>query len=214
MDRYPATAEPLQRLRRVLAGTNETARPVARMELPLHLDRFITPEAISRLRPAAVLVPIMDLPGGTSILLTRRAETLRHHKGQISFPGGGRDRDDADLAAAALREAQEEVGLDPATVTVIGYLDDYPVLTGFRITPVVGMVRQSFTPVIDPNEVAETFELPLEVLLADDAFERKTMLRGGVTLPFMELNHAGYRIWGATAGILWNLRQKLLGSDG
>src|SRR5579859_2934595 len=165
----------LDRLRQVLAGTSDANRPVAHMELPLKLDRFVTPEAIARLRAAAVLVPVIDHAAGPTILLTRRAETLRQHKGQISFPGGGRDDSDPNLAAAALREAHEEVGLDPALVKVIGFLDDYPVLSGYRITPVVGVVREAFTPVIDPGEVAETFELPLDVLLAAHAFERKVL---------------------------------------
>jgi 8-oxo-dGTP pyrophosphatase MutT (NUDIX family) len=212
MEGMAATA-PLQRLRQVLRGSGESPRPVARLDLPLKLDRFVTPEAIAGMRAAAVLVPVIDHAGGATILLTRRAETLRHHKGQISFPGGRRDEGDADLAAAALRESQEEVGLDPATVSIIGYLDDYPTLTGYRITPVVGVVNQAFTPVIDPGEVAETFELPLALLLAERAFERKILSREGFNVPFMELNHAGHRIWGATAGILWNLRQKLLGQD-
>ncbi len=206
------SAPSLQRLRQVLLGSSEATRPVAHMELPLKLDYFITPEAVARLRASAVLVPVIDHAAGATILLTRRADTLRHHKGQISFPGGGRDEGDADLAATALREAHEEVGLDPALVQVIGYLDDYPVLSGYRITPVVGVVRQAFTPVIDPGEVAETFELPLTVLLAEHSFERKMLSREGFNVPFFELNHAGFRIWGATAGILWNLRQKLLGT--
>lgn len=208
-----AAAAPLQRLRQVLAGSAETPRPVARLDLPFKLDRFITPQAVAGLRPAAVLVPVLDHAHGAAILLTRRAETLRQHKGQISFPGGRRDDSDVSLAAAALREAQEEVGLDPATVSILGFLDDYPTLTGYRITPVVGLVRQAFTPVIDPGEVAETFELPLAVLLAEKSFERKMLSREGFNVPFMELNHAGHRIWGATAGMLWNLRQKILGRD-
>jgi len=205
-----ARASTLETLHRVLLGSSEATRPVARMELPLKLDYFITPAAMARLRPSAVLVPVIDHAAGATILLTRRAETLRHHKGQISFPGGGRDADDASLTATALREAQEEVGLDPGLVRVIGYLDDYPVLSGYRITPVVGVVREAFTPLIDPGEVAETFELPLDLLLGERAFERKMLSREGFNVPFFELNHAGHRIWGATAGILWNLRQKLL----
>jgi 8-oxo-dGTP pyrophosphatase MutT (NUDIX family) len=200
----------LARLDQVLRGSSEKIRPVARMELPFRLDSFFTPAALAGLRAAAVLVPVIDHPAGATILLTRRAETLRHHQGQISFPGGGRDAGDASYAATALREAQEEVGLDPARVQVIGYLDDYPVLSGFRITPVVGVVREAFTPVIDADEVAETFELPLAVLLAERTFERKFLSREGFNVPFFELNYAGHRIWGATAGILWNLRQKLL----
>jgi 8-oxo-dGTP pyrophosphatase MutT (NUDIX family) len=204
-------AAAVDRLRRVLADTSEVRRPMARIELPLKLDRLVmAPAAMARLRAAAVLVPVLDYAQEPSILLTRRSETLRSHKGQISFPGGRRDDTDANLAAAALREAQEEVGLDPATVSVIGYLDDYPTLTGYRITPVVGVVRQSFTPVIDPGEVAETFTLPLKVLLAEHSFERKMLSRDGFNVPFMELTYAGHRIWGATAGILWTLRQKLL----
>ncbi|WP_051748839.1 CoA pyrophosphatase [Nevskia soli] len=203
----------LDRLRRVLLGSSEAQRPIAQLDLPLNLQRFFTPEALSRLRAAAVLVPVIDHAAGPTILLTRRAENLRHHKGQISLPGGGRDAADASLAAAALREAQEEVGLDPALVDLVGYLDDYPTITGYRITPVVGLVRQAFDPVIDPGEVAETFELPLEVLLAENAFERKSLLRDGFNVLVREINHDGRRIWGATAGILWELRQKMLGHD-
>jgi 8-oxo-dGTP pyrophosphatase MutT (NUDIX family) len=203
----------LERLRQVLAGTSEERRPVAHMELPLKMDRLITPAAVARLRAAAVLVPVLDYPEGAAILLTRRADTLRNHSGQISFPGGRRDDSDATLAAAALREAQEEVGLDPATVKVIGYLDDYPTLTGYRITPVVGVVRQAFTPVTDPGEVAEVFNLPLDVLLAENSFEKKMLSREGFNVPFMELSYAGHRIWGATAAILWGLRLKLLGRE-
>jgi 8-oxo-dGTP pyrophosphatase MutT (NUDIX family) len=205
-----AQAGLLMRLRQALAGTAEQPRPVAQLGLPLKLDRLISADTLAKMRAAAVLVPVLDHPGGATILLTQRTETLRHHKGQISFPGGGRDEGDADYAAAALREAHEEVGLDPANVTVIGYLDDYPVLSGFRITPVVGLVRRPFVPVIQAEEVAETFELPLELLLAENTFERKIMSREGFNVPFFELNYGKYRIWGATAGILWNLRQKLL----
>ncbi len=210
MSGSPAFSSTLERLRQSLHGSSEAVRPIANLELPLKLDRFVTPAALSRLHAAAVLIPLIDHAAAATILLTRRADTLRHHKGQISFPGGRRDAGDIDFAAAALREAQEEVGLDPARVSVIGYLDDYPTMTGYRITPVVGVVRESFTPVIDPGEVAETFELPLERLLAEEAFERKALSREGFNVPFLELNHAGHRIWGATAGILWNLRQKLL----
>jgi 8-oxo-dGTP pyrophosphatase MutT (NUDIX family) len=206
---------PLALLHRALHGSSEAQRPLARLKLPLKLDHFLTPASLAKLRAAAVLVPITAGEGaaGAGILLTRRAETLRQHKGQISFPGGRRDDTDHNLTAAALREAQEEVGLDPANVRVIGYLDDYPTLTGYRITPVVGQVLRPFAPVIDPGEVAEIFELPLTVLLAKGSFQRKLLSRDGLQVPFVELSHAGHRIWGATAGILWNLRQKLLGRD-
>lgn len=203
----------VQQLQRALAGTAELPRPVARLGLPLKLDHLLSAEAIARMRPAAVLVPVIDRPEGPTILLTRRAETLRNHKGQISFPGGGRDESDATYAAAALREAHEEVGLDPAGVTVMGYLDDYPVLSGYRITPVVGLVGKPFIPVVQAEEVAEVFELPLQLVLAENSFERKILSREGFNVPFFELNHGKYRIWGATAGILWNLRRKMLGLE-
>jgi 8-oxo-dGTP pyrophosphatase MutT (NUDIX family) len=206
--------EPLRRLHQALAGTAESPRPLVRIDLPLKLGRLLTPQSVARMRSAAVLVPVIGHATGATILLTRRAETLRQHKGQISFPGGRRDDTDADLTAAALREAREEVGLDPAAVRIIGYLEDYPTLTGYRITPVVGLVREAFAPVTDPGEVAEVFELPLATLIADGAFERKSLIREGIKLPFMEMNYGGHRIWGATAGILWNLRQKILGHDG
>lgn len=208
-----AQPDPLLRLRQVLAGTAEQPRAVAQLGLPLKLDRLISAESLAKMRAAAVLVPVIEQAGGATILLTQRTETLRHHKGQISFPGGGRDEGDASFAAAALREAHEEVGLDPASVTVLGYLDDYPVLSGYRITPVVGLVGKPFIPVVQAEEVAEVFELPLQLVLAEGSFERKILSREGFNVPFFELNYGKYRIWGATAGILWNLRQKMLGQE-
>ncbi|MBL6749392.1 MAG: CoA pyrophosphatase [Nevskia sp.] len=201
----------LERLHRVLAGTAETPRRVARLELPFDAGHLLGPEAVQRLQPAAVLVPVIAHAAGATILLTRRADTLRQHKGQVSFPGGRLDETDSNMTAAALREAHEEVGLDPAGVQVIGYLDDYPTFTGYRITPVVGVVREAFTPVTHPGEVAATFELPMTTLLSEGAFERKAFTRDGLTVPFFELNYGEHRIWGATAGILWELRGRLCG---
>lgn len=198
----------LNRLREVLSDSAEHPRPVARLELPLKLERLITPAAVAKLKSAAVLVPILERDSGHTVLLTRRAETLRQHKGQISFPGGRRDETDTSLAHAALREADEEIGLPPSAVELIGYLDDYPTMTGYRITPVVGIIRGAFTPRTDPGEVAEIFELPLELVLDADRFERKAFRRGGINMPFLELRYGDYQIWGATAGILWNLRER------
>lgn len=200
----------LDRVRQALAGSAEQPRPVARLELPFKLGHLITPAAMARLKQAAVLVPILERNGVHTVLLTRRAETLRQHKGQISFPGGRRDDTDTSLAMAALREAHEEVGLPPEAVELVGYLDDYPTMTGYRITPVVGIVRGAFTPQTDPGEVAETFEVPLELVLDDDRFERKAFSRGGIRVPFLELRYGDYAIWGATAGILYNLRERVI----
>jgi len=201
-------AAAVEKLRARLAGSNEAQRPVARLDLPLKLDYLLSESAVALLKPAAVLVPIIRRPHGHTVLLTKRADHLRQHKGQISFPGGRRDAGDISLAAAALREAHEEVGLPPSSVQVIGYLDDYPTITGYRITPVVGYIEADFVAMPEPGEVAEAFELPLDWITGDNRFERKEMTRIGVTMPFLELKFGGHLIWGATAGILWNLREQ------
>jgi 8-oxo-dGTP pyrophosphatase MutT (NUDIX family) len=199
------------RLRQALAGSSEAApRPVSRIELPFQLEKkLITPKLLSRLRPAAVLVPVLRRPSGLHVLFTLRSDKVRSHRGQISFPGGRREEDDETLAAAALREAEEEIALPPAAVEVIGYLDDYPTITKYMVTPVVGMVDgdPDVRPCID--EVAEVFEVPLTFLLAEANFERKLFSRSGINVPVMELNYGDWRIWGATAGMLWNLAQKM-----
>jgi len=204
-------ATALERLRALLAASSEAHRPVARMDLPMKLDHLVSAAAVALLKPAAVLVPIIRRDHGHTVLLTKRAEHLRQHKGQISFPGGRRDDGDPTYAHAALREAHEEVGLPPAAVQVLGYLDDYPTFTGYRITPVVGYVETEFEPSTDPGEVAEAFELPLSHLTGDNRFERKAMERGGLSLPFLQLEYGGHTIWGATAAILWDLRRQLVG---
>lgn len=202
----------IDRLRLALAGTHEQApRPLANLELPLGGDRWLTPAFMKALRPAAVLAPVILEGRDASVLLTRRADHLRSHQGQISFPGGGRDAVDASAAANALREAQEEVGLDPASVEVIGYLDDYPTISRYLVTPVVGLVRGSLSTVADPGEVAEVFQLPLEIVLDPLAYTRKTLSRDGLVVPYYEINWSGYRIWGATAGMLRDLCRKVSG---
>jgi len=199
------------RLRRALAGTSEDApRPVSRLELPL-VEKLITPRLLKSLRPAAVLVPVLRRPSGLHVMFTLRSDKVRSHKGQISFPGGRREEADATAAAAALREAEEEIALSPSSVEVIGYLDDYPTITRYVVTPVVGLVEGD--PAVRPciDEVAEVFEVPLTFLLAEANFERKLFSRGGLNVPVMELNYRDWRIWGATAGMLWNLAQKMSG---
>ena len=150
-----------------------------------------------------------DWPAGLQVLLTRRSESLRSHKGQISFPGGRREDSDATAADAAKREAEEETGIPPSAVEVIGYLDDYPTITRYLVTPVVGMVEDLAEVKPCAREVAEIFEVPLEFVLDPASFERKVLTREGINVPFFELNYGAYRIWGAIAGMLWNLSQKL-----
>jgi 8-oxo-dGTP pyrophosphatase MutT (NUDIX family) len=157
-------------------------------------------------RPAAVLIGFVEGAAGPAILLTVRAGHLRHHAGQIAFPGGVIEHSDASPAAAALREAQEEVGLAPQDAEVLGYLPDQIVLTGFRITPVVARLAQSFAPHIDAAEVQGTFMLPFAALL-DAASERAGTRRlGGIDFSIRDLQYGEHRIWGATAGMLFALR--------
>lgn len=199
------------RLRKALAGSSEQApRPMSRLELPLNMDKLLlTPSLMKSLRPAAVLAPVVRRGRELTMLFTVRADHLRSHKGQISFPGGRRDETDASVAANALREAQEEIGLPPENVEIVGYLDDYPTMTRYLVTPVVGFVNGE--PEIRPcaDEVAEVFEVPLGFVLDPKNFERRLMSREGLNLPFFELNWDRHRIWGATAGILWNLASKV-----
>lgn len=158
------------------------------------------------LRPAAVLIGLFEEAGEPGILLTVRAGHLRKHAGQIAFPGGTIETADASPAAAALREAGEEVGLAADEVRIIGYLPDQIVLTGFRITPVVARISGNFTPRIDAAEVERCFTLPFAALL-DQANERQGMRSiGGIEVVVRDLQFGPYRIWGATAGMLFALR--------
>lgn len=194
------------RLRRALKDTHEQPpRPFISLELPLGADRWLTRAFLNSLRPAAVLMPMIRNGSEYSMLLTRRAEHLRSHQGQISFPGGRRDPGDASAADNALREAWEEVGLDPARVEVLGYLDDYPTVSRYRVTPVLGLVQGPVVPVVDPGEVAEVFEVPMARVLDPASYRRKAFSRDGLVIPYYELEWPQHRIWGATAGMLREL---------
>ena len=161
------------------------------------------------LRPAAVLVALVERAGGPQVLLTRRTEALRHHAGQIAFPGGRIEADDADPVAAALREAQEEVGLGAALSSPLGYLDPFVTITGFHVFPVVASVAGGFVPVPDPGEVAEAFEVPLGFLLDPGNVHSLEVDFQGRRRHVLEFRYGGHRIWGATAAMLVNLRHRL-----
>jgi 8-oxo-dGTP pyrophosphatase MutT (NUDIX family) len=168
---------------------------------------FTPPSAA--LRAAAVLVPLIDHPGGMAVLLTQRTPHLSAHAGQIAFPGGSIDKDDADAVAAALRETEEEVGLSRERVRIVGRLDTYVTGTGFEITPVVGIVAPPFDISIDPFEVAEAFEVPLAFVLDRRNHQRIERDSAGGRRAFFVLPYEGRNIWGATAGILVNLAEVL-----
>ncbi len=173
------------------------------------LPPLVLPEAPQLPRPAAVLVPILARPEGPTLLLTRRTDHLHDHAGQISFPGGRIEPNDASPEAAALREAHEEVGLDPSAVDVLGRLDLYRTVTGYAVTPIVGLVSPDarFTP--DPFEVADIFEVPLAFIL-----DRRNHQRHFRDTPigrryFYVLPYQDRYIWGATAGMLVNFSKVL-----
>jgi 8-oxo-dGTP pyrophosphatase MutT (NUDIX family) len=152
--------------------------------------------------PAAVLVPLVDRPEGLSVLLTQRASQLARHAAQIAFPGGRLAPDEPDIASAALREAQEEIGLDPGRVRVFGYLPDHVVISGFRVTPVLGIVAPPFSLELNPAEVAGVFEVPVNHVL-DSANHQARMRRvGNEELLLYDIPWQGQNIWGATAGML------------
>lgn len=161
------------------------------------------------LRPAAVLVALVERAGGPQVLLTRRTEALRHHAGQIAFPGGRIEADDADPVAAALREAREEVGLGAALSSPLGYLDPFVTITGFHVFPVVASVAGGFVPVPDPGEVAEAFEVPLAFLLDPGNVHSLEVDFQGRRRHVLEFRYGGHRIWGATAAMLVNFRHRL-----
>jgi 8-oxo-dGTP pyrophosphatase MutT (NUDIX family) len=163
----------------------------------------------SALRPAAVLVPLIDRPEGMAVLLTQRTAHLHAHAGQISFPGGRAEDTDADAIATALRETEEEVGLTRDRIDVIGRLDTYVTGTGFEITPIVGVVTPPYTLAIDPFEVAEAFEVPLSYILDRRNHNRQERESAGRVRVFYVLPYEGRNIWGATAGMLVNLAEVL-----
>jgi 8-oxo-dGTP pyrophosphatase MutT (NUDIX family) len=161
------------------------------------------------LRPAAVLVPLIDHAAGMTVLLTQRTAHLSAHAGQIAFPGGRIESDDEDEVAAALRETEEEVGLPREHVAVVGRLDTYVTGTGFEITPIVGIVAPPYPLTIDPFEVAEAFEVPLTYILDPSNHRRTERESAGRIRVFFVLPYEGRNIWGATAGMLVNLAEVL-----
>jgi len=177
-----------------------------------------TADVISKVRaalparrvPAAVLVPLVERASGLTVLLTQRAETLKDHAGQISFPGGRIEPDDPDAWAAALREAYEEIGLLPELVEFAGYLPDHYVITGFRVTPAVGFVNPEYQLRIAKAEVHDVFEVPLDFIL--DAANHKSRRRrlAGLDIDVHDIPYGNRNIWGATAGMLITLRRMLL----
>jgi 8-oxo-dGTP pyrophosphatase MutT (NUDIX family) len=170
----------------------------------------VLPGLIARPVPAAVLVPVV-MADSPSILLTKRTAHLKQHAGQVSFPGGRIDPGDAHPEAAALREAREEIALDPARVEILGRMADYVTGTGYRITPVLGLLPPGLAYRPSPDEVESVFELPLDVLLDPDAPRRQRQHTRGQWREYWVWPHPQHFIWGATAAILVDLARQLRG---
>ncbi len=161
------------------------------------------------IRPAAVLIGLIERDSGLHVILTRRTEALRHHAGQISFPGGRIEEIDIDPVAAAVREAHEEIGLLPAHVEPLGYLDSFLTITGFHVYPVLAKVSADFIAKADPSEVDEIFEVPLEFVLSPHNAKPIEIEYRGKNRTIIEFQYGQYRIWGATASMLVNFRKRI-----
>ncbi|NNF52177.1 MAG: CoA pyrophosphatase [Gammaproteobacteria bacterium] len=161
------------------------------------------------LREAAVLVPIIDYPDEPALLLTRRTDALRQHPGQISFPGGALEETDEGPVGAAVRETEEETGMDTTDLEILGFLDTYLTITSFAITPVVARIPPGKPLRPDPAEVAELFEVPLKFVLDRANVRRHVGRRGELRVSYYSIPYQDKNIWGATAGMLVNLSSKI-----
>lgn len=170
---------------------------------------MLSDRVLAGLRPAAVLVPVVAREDDPQVLFTVRTRHMRKHAGQISFPGGSVDRKDSGPVDTALRESEEEIALDRGHVRILGYLDDYPTITGFRVTPVVGLIDAEARTRPDGIEVEEVFEVPLHFVLDSENYRRRHLIRDGVKLPYWGLPYEDRFIWGATAGMLRDLMRKV-----
>ncbi len=203
------------RLRARLVGTRPSAPGAGTLAgLPRELSdryRHLLP---AELTPAAVLVPIVDHADGLTVLLTERAPDLRHHPGQISFPGGRIEASDAGPLEAALRETEEEIGLSRASVEVLGFLPDHLIVTGYSITPVVALVAPGTPLRLDPVEVAAVFEVPLAYVLDPANHRLRRRPAGDDYIEVYDVPFGKRNIWGATAGMLMTLCRLLAAGSG
>ena len=179
-----------------------------------HADILMNPgftDALARLdlRDAAVLMPVVDDGADARVILTQRTSRMRKHSGQVAFPGGAIDADDVSPEAAALREAEEEIGLSRHFVETVARLPEYRTMTGFRITPVLGIVKPGFELRINPDEVDAVFEVPLSFLMDEANHRRESRNWNGIERYFYSMPYGEWNIWGVTAGILRTAFERL-----
>lgn len=205
------TADELRRRAQgVLAETNgfqtlPANEPARRGDFDLNPDVDPAIHGDPRKRPAAILVPVIDRAPEATVILTQRTAHLRAHAGQISFPGGRMEAGDATPVETALRETQEEIGIEPEYVEVIGFLETYQTSTGFRVAPAVGIVSPEFTLRPDGEEVEDVFEVPLKFLMSAENHELHSRPWRGSRRYYYAIPYQDRYIWGATAGMLRNL---------
>lgn len=187
-----------RRIEQVRAALSRPGRPSS--------DFDLNPETVlpvdRTLRSAGVLAPIIERENGLHLLLTKRSSALKHHPGQIAFPGGKQDANDVDVVAAALREAHEEIGLPQVQVEVLGMLPAHETVTGFLVTPVIGLITGPFVPVAEVGEVAEIFSVPLQHVLTPGNFQVQGRRWRGQHRSYFAVPYGPYYIWGATARML------------
>lgn len=191
----------------VPAALHDLTATAVRGDIDLDPDMWIRAGVVAS-RPAAVLVGIVDRPIPT-VLLTRRTSGLANHAGQIAFPGGKIEPDDETPLAGAVREAHEEVGLTSGMIEPLGYLDLYLTFSGFRILPSVARISRDYEMMLNPGEVDDAFEVPLEFLMTPDNHRRETRENRGVTRHYYAMPFEERYIWGVTAGIIRNLYERI-----
>lgn len=191
---------------RLPADPTDVLLPAAAKRWPKDMLESLT----ASLTPAGVLIPVRQSGGELSVLLTRRSAELKHHAGQISFPGGRMEPDDADIAATALRETHEEVGIAPSAVSVLGHLSPMPTVTGYAVTATVGLIAEGTSLLLDRSEVELAFDVPLDFLLDPANAKQGERSWNGRVIPIVEFRYARHRIWGATANMLVELQKMLI----
>lgn len=202
LKRAPVTSDLLDLVRLAIGRTSDRSS-----DFDLNPDVELSPDRI--LRPCGVLIPLINGKSGLDVILTKRSSALKHHPGQIAFPGGKVDLGDDGPIAAALREAEEEIGLGAAKVEVLGTLSSHETVTGYTITPVVGLVRDAFTVKPEPGEVEEVFQVPLRHITDIAQFQIQSRNWRGERRQYYTVPHGPYYIWGATARILRSLAERM-----